>query len=369
MMKCLLGFLLVSLATFANSIELASSNVNFKRDDSKSYTEIIQFQNSRPTKKNENRCTFIKVKNNRERQYITEIQPVADKRIAHHMTLFACSTSPKRLIKEENTNSWDCGSTSVCGPASDFRRLYTWALNAKGIRFPDGVGIRVGGDSDLDFLVIQVHYNKIPNEDEPSDSSSLYNLTMTSQELPYQVGVYNIGNNGFIPPKQESFKFESACLFEAPYEIVPIFYRTHAHNIINVMSIYTIKNESWIELGRMSPHQPQAFYPVTSKDIVVGHNDLIAARCTINSMDRDEITYTGNRHEDEMCAFYLMFYTDYKNDLSDYYCYKDGNRFKWSKQLKQVVETNPPENASSLDGVVLPEPENEHMKSMHHHHN
>ena len=59
------------------------------------------------------------------------------------------------------------------------------------------------------------------------------------------------------------------------------------------MSIYTIKNESWVELGRMSPHQPQAFYPVTNKDVIIEQKDVIASRCTINSMERDEVTFTG----------------------------------------------------------------------------
>ena len=42
--------------------------------------------------------------------------------------------------------------------------MYTWALNAKGVEFLDGVGIRVGGDTHLNYLVVQVHYNIESNE-------------------------------------------------------------------------------------------------------------------------------------------------------------------------------------------------------------
>jgi peptidylglycine monooxygenase len=50
---------------------------------------------------------------------------------------------------------------------------------------------------------------------------------------------------------------DSGCPIELEYDIVPIAYRTHAHNIIRVISGYALKNSEWIELGRMSPKQPQ----------------------------------------------------------------------------------------------------------------
>lgn len=95
------------------------------------------------------------------------------------MTLFGCSAPPKHAIEDTNTNTWDCGSLSVCG-RGEMRRLFTWALNANGVKYPDGVGVRIGGDTLLDYLVVQVHYKNIP--DEEFDSYSSYNLTFTSQE-------------------------------------------------------------------------------------------------------------------------------------------------------------------------------------------
>jgi hypothetical protein len=114
------------------------------------------------------------------------------------MTLMGCENLPK-IKSSKYTNSWDC-ENRMCGHGKS-KRLYTWALNAKGVEFLDGVGIRVGGDTHLNYLVVQVHYNIESNEE---DSISSYRLQMTSQDLPYQVGIYNIGNNGFIPPKLKS---------------------------------------------------------------------------------------------------------------------------------------------------------------------
>ena len=59
----------------------------------------------------------------------------------------------------------------------------------------------------------------------------------------------------------------------------------------------------------MSPYQPQMFYKVTNKNHIIQPDDIIASRCTINSMNRNEVTFTGDRHEDEMYVniFFLIY--------------------------------------------------------------
>ena len=72
---------------------------------------------------------------------------------------------------------------------------------------------------------------------------------------------------------------ENACVYNKTFDIIPISYRTHSHNLVKkissqkfvyfdykmiffdmkgiVTSGYVIRNNEWIELGRMSPKQPQ----------------------------------------------------------------------------------------------------------------
>lgn len=50
---------------------------------------------------------------------------------------------------------------------------------------------------------------------------------------------------------------ESACSFDQNFEMIPFAYRTHSHSLGRVTSGYLIRNNKWIELGRMSPQQPQ----------------------------------------------------------------------------------------------------------------
>ena len=54
---------------------------------------------------------------------------------------------------------------------------------------------------------------------------------------------------------------ETSCRFTLPFDIVPFAYRTHGHNLAKVISGYVIRDEEWIEVGRMSPKQPQVTDP------------------------------------------------------------------------------------------------------------
>ena len=50
---------------------------------------------------------------------------------------------------------------------------------------------------------------------------------------------------------------ETGCRLDIDFEFVPIFYRTHGHRIVEVMSGYLIRDgeEKWIELGKFLADQ------------------------------------------------------------------------------------------------------------------
>ena len=62
---------------------------------------------------------------------------------------------------------WNCGgemagqdvedSSPVCEGKDSI--LYAWAHNAASMQLPEGVGFEVGGDTAIQYLVIQIHYN------------------------------------------------------------------------------------------------------------------------------------------------------------------------------------------------------------------
>jgi len=317
-----------------------------------SYEKVIKFVNSYPTKADETRCSYIDV--NRDHfEYIIEIKPQADMNIAHHLTLTGCEYLPELDKAFFIGNTWQCdeGSLPICGENGRFRRLFTWALNADGLKFQPGVGYRIGGTSGMNYLVMQTHYkDKLPINQ--TDNSSSYHLTITNQTMPFQVGVYTLGNDGFIPSRTKNFQFDSGCPFELPFEIVPIYYRVHTHDYGTVVSGYLVRNNTWTELGRMSPQQKQQFYPVSTKSLLVDQKDHLVSKCTYDTSSKEDVTYTGQSHKDEMCVFYLMFYTSYSENIyGDYYCYNDGNSFNVKKELN--ITSSFPANSFSLDGVKL----------------
>jgi len=41
------------------------------------------------------------------------------------------------------------------------RLIYAWALDAPAKTLPPGVGLRVGGDTDIQYLILQLHYKMV----------------------------------------------------------------------------------------------------------------------------------------------------------------------------------------------------------------
>jgi len=123
------------------------------------------------------------------------------KEINHHISLVACESIPN-IDTSDRSRSWNCHRHGICGEGTN-RRLYTWALDAPGIKYEPNVGLRLSGNTKLNYIVMNVHYNdKVPVG--YVDNQTAYLLKMTKQKLDYQVGVYTLGDNGSIPPHRES---------------------------------------------------------------------------------------------------------------------------------------------------------------------
>jgi peptidylglycine monooxygenase len=54
-------------------------------------------------------------------------------------------------------------SAPVCGEGSSI--IYAWARDAPALTLPEGVGFKVGGDTKVQYVVLQVHYmHPMPKE-------------------------------------------------------------------------------------------------------------------------------------------------------------------------------------------------------------
>ena len=280
--------------------------------------------NVRPYREELYLCTPVKVDPS-QNYYVIGFEPNATMDIAHHILLYGCGKpgSSKPV--------WDCGemghragkSDDAMVPcAEESQILYAWARDAPMLILPEGVGFKVGGDSSIKYLVLQVHYAHIDKfKDGRTDDSGVF-LHYTLRPLNKLAGVFLLGTSGAIPPKHTTY-METACMIKENKTIHPIAYRTHTHSLGKVVSGYLVKPDyTWIELGKRDPLTPQMFYPVRNK-VTAGQGDQIAARCTMQST-RDSWTYIGATKADEMCNFYLMYYVENDEPLAMKYCFTYG---------------------------------------------
>lgn len=259
-------------------------------------------------------------------QYVVGFQPRASMEKAHHILIYGC-TEPG-----DSNSVWDCGEmhsgsadldqAPVCGSGDNI--IYAWAMDAPALHLPAGVGFKVGGDTDIKWLVLQVHYKDVssflpPNNE--TDKSGVV-LTTTEQPQPKRAGVYLMGTDGVIPAHSTTY-METACSYNEPVVMHPFAYRTHAHTHGRVNAGYRIRDGKWMEIGRMSPQKPQMFYNVTHPGMTVQQGDVLAARCTMVN-NEDEAIKVGATSKDEMCNFYIMYYVDGDETLSNHYCFTPG---------------------------------------------
>ncbi|XP_043249103.1 peptidylglycine alpha-hydroxylating monooxygenase [Colletes gigas] len=280
--------------------------------------------NVRPNREEMYLCTPVKVDPS-QNYYIVGFEPNATMATAHHILLYGCGKPGS------SKDVWDCSNMehhtnkndkAMVPCAEDAQILYAWARDAPTLILPTGVGFKVGGDSSIKYLVLQVHYAHIDQfKDGRTDDSGVF-LHYTLRPLNKLAGILLLGTSGAIPPRSTTY-METACTIRENKTIYPIAYRTHTHSLGKVVSGYLIKPDfTWIELGKRDPLTPQMFYPIHNK-VSVRQNDQIAARCTMQST-RDSWTYIGVTKADEMCNFYLMYYVENDEPLSMKYCFTFG---------------------------------------------
>ncbi|EZA57297.1 Peptidylglycine alpha-hydroxylating monooxygenase [Ooceraea biroi] len=265
--------------------------------------------------------------------YITGFEPNATMETAHHMLIYGC-TKPGSAKPV-----WNCGEMAnpgnkrnIAPPCSEGTQIiYAWARDAPKLDLPNGVGFKVGGDSPIQYIVLQVHYGHIHRF---RDGVFLLSTTHPLNKL---AGVLLLGTGGFITPRS-TVHMESACRIMENKTIHPFAYRTHTHSLGKVVSGYVIKpNDEWIELGKRDPLTPQMFYPVTHR-VPITYGDTLAARCTMKNT-RDRVTYIGKTNEDEMCNMYIMYYVENDAPLKQKYCFSTGPPYYyWKQELRNIPD-------------------------------
>merc|ERR1719244_511476 len=217
-------------------------------------------------------------------------------------------------------------NAAPCGSGSQV--IYAWAKDAP-------------------KLVLQVHYASAERfKDGTTDDSGVF-LYYTETPQPKAAGVLLMGTGGRISPHSVEY-METACTIQENKVIHPFAFRTHTHALGRVVSGYKVARKGYVDdwhlIGKKDPQLPQMFYPVDDPTITLRKGDTVAARCTMES-NRDRTTRVGSTNEDEMCNFYVMYWTD-KKTLTRKSCFSLGPPFYY--WTRGGLNSIPDRDASSL---------------------
>ena len=288
-------------------------------------TMNFQMPNSKPTAPETYLCSPMKLDLNTT-HYLVGFEPRASAKTAHHMLLYGCKTPGREepvfncgamTVKQKDLNS----ALHPCGEGNEI--VYAWAQDAPKLDLPEGVGFRVGGDSGIQWLVLQVHYATVDHIPAKGDTSGVV-LQYTDVPQPKSAGVYFMGTNGRIPAGSTT-KMETACQLKESLTLHPFAFRVHTHALGRVVSGWKVEGsgQKWTLLGKEDPQLPQMFYPVENKAVTISRGETIASRCTMVN-HRPYATWIGSTRKDEMCNFYLMYWVHGKETLKSNRCVSVG---------------------------------------------
>ncbi|ROT68590.1 hypothetical protein C7M84_013243 [Penaeus vannamei] len=264
-------------------------------------------------------CTAMAL-NETVEEWVIRFDPLASANRAHHMLLFGCNDVPHDYMQQ---GSWDCGHHGVC---TGGRIMFAWAKNAPATSLPKDVGFRIGGQTGIKYLTLQIHYASAMQEGQ-QDHSGLQ-MEVTREQQKYKAGIYLLGSAySDIPPHTEKTHADMNCIIGEtgePRDIYLFAYRTHAHKLGSVISGY-------------------AFDPNTKEytEIVCGKSKTPTPTLAPSILPN----VSGQTSGDEMCNLYLMYYTDREQGSETGGC--------WSESFPAVTQNLPADS----DVPLPPNPE------------
>ncbi|XP_037082145.1 peptidylglycine alpha-hydroxylating monooxygenase-like [Pollicipes pollicipes] len=310
-------------------------------------------------------CTSLKLEEDKD-LYVVSFEPNATMETAHHMLLYGCE------LPGLTEAVWNCGDMANRDPAKRTgpvcrgrsQVIYAWAKNAPKLVLPKGVAFHLGKNTDVKYLTLQVHYADVSlfKDGKTKDDSGVF-LTYTETPQPKSAGVLLMGTGGYIFPYSQAH-METACDIAEDKLIHPFAFRTHTHALGEVVSGWRVRyaggQYQWTLIGKMNPQLPQMFYPVLD-NVTLSRGDVVAARCTMSS-HRARVTKVGATARDEMCNFYMMYWTE-GTPLARSSCFSWGPPFSYWHRLPMGLlrlfsypwlSQIPDENrASTIDGEEL----------------
>ena len=225
----------------------------------------------------------------------------------HHAALFGCREPGYLATAEDGLDSlWHCplapGLQHATPKPGDLPRrppcesltsgtyFYAWVQRARQrFELPPGIGYRVGGDSGINYIVLQGHFFPEPSTPDHLGMRVTFAPAAANPDMK-RASVFVSATEGIIPAKPV-VHFEGACPLKEPIAIHPVAYRVHAHAAGYSISGWQVTpaTKTWRLIGRRSPQLPEDYTRIDHLNLTLRQGDVIATRCVYHNTRMTEI--------------------------------------------------------------------------------
>lgn len=257
---------------------------------------------------------------------------------AHHMLLFGCREpgTGGGVGAVQEGKLYRCREMGVC--MGDSRVLWGARRDEDSFQLPEGLGFRVGAETDSPYLVLQVHYQEPLSIGATPDRSGIDVDVVEEPQgadqpksRPARMLMMYRGDFA-IPPGRKAHRVGMECCYDGDPWLRGFSYRVHTHSLGRNNTLYVSPGQdSGDRAGGNSlvervlwrdPREPQIFVNMDNpseltdagrsagahpaSDVMIAPGESLSGFCEYDSTSRDAATAVGFAAKDEMCNFYLM---------------------------------------------------------------
>ncbi|KAI1897239.1 hypothetical protein AGOR_G00081260 [Albula goreensis] len=268
-----------------------------------------------PPKHTHYHCWIVKIPTLGAKHHIYRIEPIIRHvDIVHHILLYGCHPTVN------STTDGMCYTSSVLSTLC-LTVMSAWAIGGEAIDFPEAAGVSVGGDDDISYYRLEIHYNNPQELSDLVDDSGL-RFHYTSQLRQYDAAVLDVGlfvnGNYVLPPKATAFKSYGMCntshfqqlLKEPMPDLTAFMVLLHTHLAGRKIRVGQFRNGEQIDFLGLNENYDFNLQQATilGQMKTIKEGDGIVVECTYDTANRSGLTTFGLSTTNEMCFAFILYY-------------------------------------------------------------
>ena len=271
-------------------------------------------------------CKLIKLPETSNTQHIVRFEPIytaGNEAHLHHMLLYKCPHEDINNIDSYLNSQQDCGQTEnmPIGSCRGGEVVSMWAVGQENFQFPEHVGLEMSGSSDLQYVLLEIHYD-IPYGSSPVIDNSGMKIYYTPTLRENNAAILWVGlevgaEAQFIPPgitETSNYAYcPSECLTSSTISSsgIKVFATAlHEHTAGRGAVLRHIRDGQ--ELEPIDKNEDydfnlQEFIPKYDETVILPGDDLIL-QCDYTTADKSEFVIGGESTTEEMCMAFMYVY-------------------------------------------------------------